>query len=138
MFRKLIQNVKKYFETILYLFFGVATTIVSIITYFIFSKVINFDYTVSYIFSWFLSVLFAYITNRIWVFHSENSDFKDLFREIWQFYFARIATGVVGWLIMAFGVSVLHQNDLIWNLIQNIFVIISNYVLSKLFIFRKK
>ncbi|CAK1226429.1 Putative flippase GtrA (transmembrane translocase of bactoprenol-linked glucose) (GtrA) [Fructobacillus tropaeoli] len=126
-----------YQETILYLFFGGATTVVSIITYFIFSSLVHFNYSLSYVLSWLISVLFAYLTNRIWVFHSKVNDLLGLFREIWQFYLARILTGIIGWVIMAFGVSILHQNDLLWNVIQNIFVIVSNYVLSKLFIFKK-
>ncbi|GIC69719.1 GtrA family protein [Fructobacillus tropaeoli] len=127
----------RYRESILYLFFGGATFVVSVVTYSIFSAYLHWTYTVSYVLSWFLAVLFAYLTNRIWVFQSKVTDAKGLFREIWQFYLARIVTGIIGWFILAFGVQVLHQNDLLWNGIQNIFVIISNYVLSKLYIFKK-
>ncbi|MDD9138252.1 GtrA family protein [Fructobacillus sp. CRL 2054] len=134
---KLIDLYKKYEETILYLFFGGATFVVSVASYALFSAIWHWDYTWAYIASWFLAVLFAYLTNRIWVFKSEVKDLPGLFREIWQFYLARIVTGILGWLILAFGVRILHQNDLIWNGIQNIFVIISNYVLSKLYIFKK-
>ncbi|MBS9337732.1 GtrA family protein [Fructobacillus parabroussonetiae] len=135
--KNLIDLYKKYEETILYLFFGGATFVVSVVTYSLFSAVMHWDYSLAYVASWFLAVLFAYLTNRIWVFKSEVRDFAGLFREIWQFYLARIVTGVIGWLILAFGVQILHQNDLIWNGIQNIFVIVSNYALSKLFIFKK-
>lgn len=135
--QKLIDLFKKYEETILYLFFGGATFVVSVVTYSLFSAVWHWDYTVAYIASWFLAVLFAYITNRIWVFKSQVTDFAGLAREIWQFYLARIVTGIIGWLILAFGVQILRQNDLIWNGIQNIFVIVSNYVLSKMIIFKK-
>ncbi|MFC4760720.1 GtrA family protein [Fructobacillus durionis] len=134
---KLIDLYKKYEETILYLFFGGATFVVSVVSYALFSAVWHWSYTWAYIASWFLAVLFAYLTNRIWVFKSEVRDLPGLFREIWQFYLARIVTGILGWLILAFGVRILNQNDLIWNGIQNIFVIISNYVLSKLYIFKK-
>ncbi|MBS9334885.1 GtrA family protein [Fructobacillus sp. M1-13] len=128
---------KKYEESILYLFFGGMTFVVSVVTYSLFSAVLHWDYTLAYVASWFLAVLFAYLTNRIWVFKSQVRDLAGLAREIWQFYLARIVTGVIGWLILAFGVQILHQNDLVWNGIQNIFVIVSNYVLSKLFIFKK-
>ena len=127
----------KYRETILYLFFGGATFVVSVVTYALFSVALRWGPTSSYVASWFLAVLFAYLTNRIWVFRSQVTDFQGLAREVWQFYLARIVTGVIGWLILMFGVHTLHQNDLIWNGIQNIFVIISNYVLSKLYIFKE-
>ncbi|MBC9118454.1 GtrA family protein [Fructobacillus fructosus] len=135
--KNLIDLYKKYEETILYLFFGGATFVVSVVTYALFSAVMHWDYTLAYVVSWFLAVLFAYLTNRNWVFKSKVRDLAGLFREIWQFYLARIVTGVIGWLILAFGVQILGQNDLIWNGIQNIFVIVSNYALSKLFIFKK-
>ncbi|MBS9339191.1 GtrA family protein [Fructobacillus sp. M2-14] len=135
--QKLINLYKKYEESILYLFFGGATFVVSVVSYSLFSAVWHWEYTVSYIVSWFLAVLFAYITNRIWVFKSQVTDFAGLLREVWQFYLARVVTGIIGWLILAFGVRILGQNDLIWNGIQNIFVIISNYVLSKMIIFKK-
>ncbi|CAK1234692.1 GtrA family protein [Fructobacillus cardui] len=128
---------KKYRETILYLFFGGATFVVSVVTYSLFSVFLHWGPTLSYIASWFLAVLFAYLTNRIWVFRSQVFDFQGLVREVWQFYLARIVTGVIGWMILMFGVHLLHQNDLLWNGIQNIFVIISNYVLSKLYIFKE-
>lgn len=127
---------EQYRETILYLFFGGATFVVSVVTYTLFSAILHWGPTSSYVFSWFLAVLFAYLTNRIWVFQSKVRDLKGLFREIWQFYLARILTGIIGWLILMFGVHMLRQNDVVWNGIQNIFVIISNYVLSKLYIFK--
>ncbi|MDF7626486.1 GtrA family protein [Leuconostocaceae bacterium ESL0723] len=127
---------QKYRETILYLFFGGATFVVSMVTYALFVSVFHWTVTWSYIVSWFLAVLFAYLTNRIWVFQSQVRDFGGIVKEAGQFYLARLVTGVLGWLILLFGVYVLHQNSIVWNGIQNILVIISNYVLSKLFIFK--
>ena len=136
--QKLMKLYKQYEESILYLFFGGATFLVSVVTYSLFSAALHWEYTLAYVASWFLAVLFAYLTNRIWVFRSKVTDMAGVFREVWQFYLARIVTGVIGWLILAFGVRILHQNDLVWNGIQNIFVILANYVLSKLYIFKEK
>lgn len=136
--QKIMKLYKQYEESILYLFFGGATFVVSIVTYALFSAALHWEYTLAYVASWFLAVLFAYLTNRIWVFRSKVTDMAGVFREVWQFYLARIVTGVLGWLILAFGVQILHQNDLLWNGIQNIFVILANYVLSKLYIFKEK
>ncbi|CAK1224333.1 Putative flippase GtrA (transmembrane translocase of bactoprenol-linked glucose) (GtrA) [Fructobacillus fructosus] len=136
--QKIMKLYKQYEESILYLFFGGATFVVSVVTYALFSAALHWEYTLAYVASWFLAVLFAYLTNRIWVFRSKVTDMAGVFREVWQFYLARIVTGVLGWLILAFGVRILHQNDLLWNGIQNIFVILANYVLSKLYIFKEK
>ncbi len=59
-------------ELIAYVFFGVLTTIVNFITYFLFASVFGINYLISNIIAWFVSVLFAYITNRIWVFESKS------------------------------------------------------------------
>lgn len=136
--QKIMKLYKQYEESILYLFFGGATFVVSVVTYALFSAALHWEYTLAYVASWFLAVLFAYLTNRIWVFRSKVTDMAGVFREVWQFYLTRIVTGVLGWLILAFGVRILHQNDLLWNGIQNIFVILANYVLSKLYIFKEK
>ncbi|MDR3189775.1 MAG: GtrA family protein [Lactobacillaceae bacterium] len=128
---------KKYQSQILYLIFGVSTTIVNIIVYGV-MHMLHMPYQVSYWTAWFWAVLFAYLTNRVWVFHSQASGFVEKTREVVQFYIARLLTGVLGAGIMWIGVSLLHQNDVIWNIIQNVFVILTNYALSKYIIFNKK
>ncbi|MDF7636837.1 GtrA family protein [Leuconostocaceae bacterium ESL0958] len=138
MFETLKKIMLRYRQTLLYLFFGGATFVVSQVTYTFFALLWYWSYTPAYLLSWFLAVLFAYVTNRIWVFRSQVRDFLGLCREVWRFYLARIVTGIFGWFILAFGVQVLGQNDLLWNFIQNVFVIITNYVLSKFFIFQKQ
>nr|WP_089938339.1 GtrA family protein [Convivina intestini] len=129
---------QKHRETILYLFFGGATFVANMICYYVLADLLNLDVTISYLISWFVAVLFAYLTNRIWVFQSQVKHWQGIAQEVWQFYLARILTGILGWLILVFGVELLHQNGLLWNGIQNIFVIVSNYALSKLYIFKDK
>jgi len=94
-------------------------------------------HNIAYVVAWFWAVLFAYLTNRVWVFHSTSSTTADIVKEVWQFYLARVLTGIIGYFILTFGVDLLHQDANIWNIIQNIFVIVSNFVLSKLIIFKK-
>ena len=127
----------KFRSQILYLFFGVLTTVVNIVFYALF-RMTDMPVQVSYWLAWFVSVLVAYLTNRKWVFRSQASTPREYFDEIVKFYVARLATGVIGSGIMWIGVSWLHQNDMLWNIIQNVFVIVSNYVLSKLVIFKAK
>lgn len=127
----------KYQSVLLYAIFGVLTTIVNILVFFVFYNLLHTDHNIAYIVAWFWAVFFAYLTNRVWVFHSKNTTFADITKEIWQFYLARILTGIIGYFILNFGVDLLKQDANIWNVIQNIFVIVSNFVLSKLIIFKK-
>ncbi|MBS0957623.1 GtrA family protein [Leuconostoc pseudomesenteroides] len=137
-----MEKIKKllvqYQVAILYLVFGVLTTIVNIVVFALCYKVWHVDYSFSYVVAWFWAVLFAYLTNRKWVFHSTATNVKSVINEIWQFIVARIVTALLGYAILSFGVVVLKQDAQIWNVIQNIFVIVTNFVLSKLVIFKKK
>ncbi|MCK8638695.1 GtrA family protein [Fructobacillus fructosus] len=107
--QKIMKLYKQYEESILYLFFGGATFVVSVVTYALFSAALHWEYRLAYVASLSLAVLFAYLTNRIWVFRSKVTDMAGVFREVWQFCLARIVTGVLSWLILAFGVRFLHQ-----------------------------
>lgn len=137
----MIETVKdllvKFRSQILYLVFGVLTTVVNIVFYALF-RMTDMPVQVSYWLAWFVSVLVAYLTNRTWVFNSHADSVNEYVSEIVKFYASRLATGVVGSAIMWFGVNLLHQNDMLWNIIQNVFVIVSNYALSKFIIFRAK
>lgn len=135
--RTIMATIVKYRMQIMYLVFGVLTTLVNIVVYSS-ARWIDLTINISYVLAWLLSVLFAYLTNRKWVFDSQTTGFGNIILEVIKFFLARLATGVLGYLILLFGVHIIHQNDMIWNIIQNIFVIVSNYVLSKLVIFRLK
>jgi len=129
---------KKYEDVILYLFFGGCTFLVSMVSYYIFAETLGMNYMVANIISWILAVLFAYITNRIFVFKSKVKGAMAILKELWMFVACRISTGVMEVIIMFVGVSLMHANDLIVKGIAQVLVILSNYVLSKLIIFRKK
>lgn len=135
--RTIMATIVKYRMQLMYLIFGVLTTLVNIVVY-SGARWMDLTINVSYVLAWLLSVLFAYLTNRKWVFDSQTTGFGNIILEMIKFFLARLATGVLGYLILLFGVHIIHQNDMIWNIIQNIFVIVSNYVLSKLVIFRLK
>lgn len=124
-------------ETISYLFFGVLTTLVNYVSYFILSSQLKIDYKISTVISWILAVLFAYITNKIWVFKSTSFNSEILFKEITAFISARIVSGIFEFIWMIFTVEILKMNDLIAKLLANVFVVIMNYFFSKMFIFKK-
>lgn len=126
-------------EFINYLIFGALTTLVSFISYYLFARIFLIDEVISNSLSWFFSVLFAYITNKLFVFESFKNTKKSLFKEIISFFLSRILTCILcDILIFAFFVKIFKINDIISKLITQIIVIVLNYILSKLYIFRKK
>ncbi len=127
----------KYKEVINYLFFGGCTFLVSIVSFYVFNKVFGFNEHVANVISWVLAVSFAYITNKLYVFESKTSDFKSLLKEIGSFVSARLLTLVMEEIILLIGVNCLHIDSMIVKVVAQVVVIVSNYFLSKLFIFKK-
>lgn len=130
----------EYKEVINYLIFGVLTTVISLVTYYLFTftfldatKVVELQ--IANILSWVISVLFAYVTNRKFVFESKNDN---LMKEISSFFGSRVVTLVFDMVIMFVGVTLLKSNDKIVKIISQVVVIVSNYLFSKLFVFKKK
>ena len=116
------------------LIFGILTTVVNIVVYFIASNVLNINYLISNATAWFLSVLFAYVTNKLYVFESSS---KEFIKEIVAFFSSRLATGILDMFLMWLFVTVASLNDVVVKIFVNILVIIMNYIFSKLFVFRK-
>lgn len=134
MLNKLLNLYKKYKEIINYLIFGALTTLISIVTYAIFTKVFHIDYLISNVLSWIIAVLFAYITNKIYVFESKS---KKNIKEITSFFFFRVVSLIIEMIILYIFVDILHIDDLVTKIIAQIIVIVSNYVFSKVFVFNK-
>ena len=138
----MIEKIKalmiKYKGLILYGIFGVLTTIINIATYAVCYRVIGIANVPSDIIAWVVGVAFAFITNKLYVFGSKSMDMKTLFPELVKFVAARLATGVLDVIIMYIGVDVMHGPDVILKVASNVIVIILNYVLSKLVVFKKQ
>lgn len=137
---KIKELYMKYKEIINYLIFGVLTTVVSLAVYYI--CVYTFlnpedaiQLQIANIFSWIAGVAFAYVTNRKFVFESEENN---KLKEASKFVLARVVTLVMDMVIMWLGVTVLHLNDKIIKLISQVVIIISNYIFSKIFVFKKE
>ncbi len=128
----------KYKEPIMYLIFGVLTTFVNIVSYTISTKLFYINYQISNIISWILSVTFAFITNKIFVFESKNYTFKTVVKEGLSFYGFRLASLIFEMSIMVVMVSIFRVNDLISKVVSNVLIIIINYIFSKLFIFKNE
>lgn len=129
---------KKHEEIINYLIIGILTTIVSLTTYYLcvytFLNPNNeLELLLANIISWIFAVTFAYFTNRIFVFKSKNSKLQ----EIIKFYLTRIFSLLLDSGLMFLFVNVLHYNDKIIKIIVQFIIVIVNYLISKLIIFKK-
>ncbi len=132
---KIIKIYKKYKGIINYLFFGVCTTLVNIVTYYIFSHILKASVIGSTIIAWILAVLFAYVTNRKWVFNSNAKVIKEVINELIAFFACRLLTGFLDIILMWIFVEKLLFNDILIKILSNLIVIILNYIFSKVLIF---
>lgn len=130
---------KKYQEIINYVIVGVLTTVVSLLTYYV--CVLTFldpnngiELQIANVISWICAVAFAYVTNRVFVFKSKSKNYA---KEISSFVGSRLLTLLSDMLIMFLMVTVMGFNDKIAKLVVQVVVTVLNYVLSKIFVFKK-
>ena len=148
--QKLKGFIKKYYEGLAYLFFGGVATLLNLVVFAAFQAAFGTDFAagIGNVIDNIICILFAYWTNHTFVFKSENKG-KAALAEFGQFVSCRIATMVMDQLIIWVGVSLVGQNvtfaaanGKLWamgvKLFSQVIVILSNYVFSKLFIFKKK
>lgn len=129
---------KKYRESIMYLVFGGLTVGVNIATYIGLTRIIELNYMVANIIAWIVAVIFAYITNKFFVFESNNTEIKFLIKEFTSFVSCRLLSGVMEMILMYVMIDMMGINDFITKIFTNILVIVLNYVLSKVIIFKKQ
>lgn len=137
-FQKISKLSVKYKSFIMYLIFGVATTMVNIVSYYLCARILYLGMISSNIAAWILAVAFAYLTNRKWVFESGASDWHIMLREIIVFFLCRLATGMLDMAVMYVGHNVMHLNDMLVKCLANVAVILANYAASRRIIFKKK
>lgn len=135
---KLIAGLYERFrELFWYGVFGVLTTIINMAAFWLFSDMLSVHYMVANVIAWVIAVAFAYVTNKLWVFES-----KSWARSVWipeciGFVSARLATGLLDMGLMYLMISIIGVPKMWAKLVSNVVVIIGNYVLSKLVVFRK-
>ena len=127
---------KKYKEVLLYLFFGVLTTVVSIGSYAFFNVAMGINELIANVIS-VLAVLFAFFTNRIWVFAAPTKTVEEFMKQLVSFAGGRVLTLVIEEMILLVFITMLHFNSMLIKFIAQVVVIILNYVISKLLVFRK-
>lgn len=132
-----INKYSKYKETFLYLVFGVLSTGVNIGTYILVTRLTNLEFMIANIIAWVVAVLFAYLTNKLFVFKSKKLELEFLVKEFTSFISCRIFSLFIEMIIMYVMIDMLLINDIVVKVTTNIVVIVINYLLSKLIIFKK-
>ncbi len=144
---------KEHIEGMRYLVCGALSTVVNILayaiaakllfisipenaTFSIFTIVLSLRVTISDTFAFIIALIFAYWVNKMIVFNSKCDNIKELIKEMTSFTSCRIFTQIISLAMMNFAV-VINMNDVIMKIIANIVVIILNFILSKLIIFKK-
>ena len=139
---------KKHREVIDYLFWGGVAFVLYMFLYWIFTSRMGMSEVFATFVDNVIVVVFAFFTNKLFVFRSKAGSFKGLVREFVSFVAARVSTFILNELIVWVGCDILGYNTqsyhlpiindgMIVQLIAQVTVIVTNYVLSKLWIFRK-
>lgn len=138
--RTLIQTHQ---EIVSYLFWGIMTTVVSWGTYSLFVTGIK-SVAIANILSWICAVLFAFITNKLWVFCSKGWSLSTVLPEFWKFIAARLATGALEIIgvptLVKFGMNqrLFGIEGMVAKVVVSVIVVVLNYALSKLLVFKNK
>lgn len=132
-------------EIVSYVFFGLLTTVVSMVTFYFFNMILGKErflgdknYLIANALSWIAAVLFAFITNKLFVFSSRSWKAAVVWKEFAGFISARLFSLLVDMGLMYLFVSAMGMREMIAKLIVQIVIVIINYIFSKLFIFRKQ
>lgn len=138
----MIEKIKalciKYKEVLLYLIFGGLTTVVSLVSFWVCTYPLHINVLISNVISWICAVSFAYVTNAKWVFEAKPASAGEALKQCVSFFAGRLATLGVEEAILFVFVTLLHGNEMLVKVIAQIVVVVLNYVVSKLFVFKKK
>lgn len=138
MIQKAKALIVKYWEVLIYLVFGVLTTVVNYVIYLPVYNILGLSAALSNAIAWVGAVAFAYLTNKPFVFKSHDWSMKTVVPELTKFVGCRVASGAAETVILLLTVDMLHWNGNLWKLLTSVLVVILNYIASKLLVFRKK
>lgn len=138
MIQKIRELIEKHWDIVSYLFFGVCSTIVNYVIYIPCYNLWGMSATVSNLIAWVGAVTFAYLTNKPFVFKSNDWSSATVIPELTKFVGCRIGSGLAETLILFLAVDLMGWNGNIWKLFTQVMVVILNYIGSKLLVFRKK
>lgn len=127
---------KQYKEGILYLFFGGLAFVLNVFLFTVFIN-IKIDELIANIIAWIITVLFAYITNTIWVFSAKPKSMKQLLIQMLQFFSGRVVTLIIEEVILLVFITLLGINAMLIKFIAQVVVIVGNYIISKIWVYKK-
>lgn len=136
MLQKISALLQKYRSELIYLVFGVLTTVVNYVVYLPCCRV--FSAALSNVIAWVVAVLFAYFTNKPFVFGSHDWSMDVVIPEFVKFVGTRVASGLLETGILAVAVDALKGNSVLWKLFTSVLVVVLNYIGSKLLVFRRR
>ena len=134
---KIRELIRKYEDVLIYLVFGVLTTAVNYLVYLPCFNILHFSAAVSNVIAWAAAVVFAYLTNKPFVFKSYDWSVKTVIPELTKFVGSRLFSGAVETVIIFVTVDLLCWNGNVMKLLTSVLVVIFNYVASKLLVFKK-
>lgn len=133
----MLELLKKYRGIIAYIVFGILTTVINVIVYYICYEIFGIINIISTIIAWFAAIVFAFVTNKKYVFDSKSWDKEIVLNEGIKFLSCRVGTGIIEVIMMICFVDILQVNGTLMKAITNIIVIIINYIFSRCVIFKK-
>lgn len=140
--KKIWDIYKKYQEAIDYLFWGGIAFVLSMVLFWVFASLLGWNEVTANNVDWVICVLFTFVTNKLFVFRSKSENAKALGKEFVEFVLARVFTLVLEDIIIYIGCNLMGYDNgigqIVVKLIAQFVVIVSNYFLSKLWIFKKK
>lgn len=117
--------------------FGTLSFVINVTIYFIGIEYLRLYYLTANILAWIISVIFSFVSNKIFVFRNHSWEWTEWIKQSILFLGARLMTGGIDMLGMFLMVELICANPVLSKIIINVIVIIINYILSKLFIFKK-
>ena len=127
----------KHKEVLMYLFFGGIAFFLNIGLYALFNGLWGINELIANVICWMICVLFQFFTNRTWVFEGKTEGFSDFIKQMASFFGGRLFTLAVEEVIIAIFISWLGFNSMAVKLVAQFIVIVLNYVISKLYVFKK-
>lgn len=137
--KKIKELYLQYKEVINYLFFGGCSTLVNLVSFGICFSFFKINDLWSQVIAWVIAVIFAYVTNKLFVFEAKANTKKDFIKEMMSFMLGRVFTLVLCDItIYALMTRVLNINEYITKIVTQVLVVVLNYAISKLIVFKKK
>lgn len=135
--KKLQSLLSRHKAVLMYLFFGILTTVVNLLVYYQLYNLLNLSATLSNIIAWAAAVIFAFLTNKPFVFNSSDWSAHTILAEFWKFVLCRAGSGLLETAFIFLTVDLLHWSGNLMKLIISFVVVILNYAASRLFVFKK-